>query len=285
MTPSAAGTPIPSRAASFGLFTVDVEDWFHPLVKDPLRWDEFEDRIEAPTVGLLEALEATGNHGTFFVLGWVAERHPDLVRRILAGGHEVGCHGHHHLSLATIDPDQFREDLRRALDALRIAGAGDIVSFRAPYFSVNAKTAWALPILASNGLRINSSVFPLKIGYYGQRAAPNAPHRWGSVHEFPITLPVIAGQRVPLTGGFYARFFPATWTIEGLRRVFASDREPMFYVHPWELDPFHPRMRIGRFLTFRHYVRLERMKKIVLEILRRWRWRSLRASFDARDGN
>src|SRR5215831_6184206 len=146
-----------------GIFTVDVEDWFHPLVKDPEGWAGLEDRVVTPTLRLLEALEAGGNRGTFFVLGWIAERHPDLVRRLIDGGHEVGCHGYHHLSLARIGAERFREDLVRSLTALRAAGAGEIVSFRAPYFSMNRRTAWALPILAELGFRIDSSVFPLKL--------------------------------------------------------------------------------------------------------------------------
>jgi polysaccharide deacetylase family protein (PEP-CTERM system associated) len=262
-----------------GLFTVDVEDWFHPLIKDPSRWDQFEDRIEVPTRRLLEALESTGNRGTFFVLGWIAERHPALVRRILEGGHEVGCHGHHHLSLAWIDRERFRDDLVRSLAALRAAGAVEIVSFRAPYFSVNARTEWALPILAEHGIAIDSSVFPLRTGYYGHGAAANEPHPRGPVFEYPITLPLVAGVRVPFTGGFYSRFFPSSWTIEGVRRVAAAGGEPMFYIHPWELDPDQPRIRVGRFLTFRHYVRLERSAAILTVLLQRWRWRSLRDAY------
>jgi polysaccharide deacetylase family protein (PEP-CTERM system associated) len=263
------------------MFTVDVEDWFHPLIKDPSRWDQYEDRIERPCERLLALLESSGNRGTFFVLGWVAERHPDLVRRILAGGHEVGCHGHHHLSLAWIDPDRFRDDLARSLDALRAAGATDVVSFRAPYFSINRRTEWALPILAAHGLRIDSSIFPLKLGYYGQHAAPNTPHRRGPLTEYPITLPEFGGVRLPITGGFYSRFFPAAWSLAGIRRVFEAGSEPMFYVHPWELDPTHPRIRVGRFLTYRHYVRLERTEQIIAAILERWQWRSIRERDDA----
>jgi len=264
------------------MFTVDVEDWFHPLVKDPSGWEQFEDRIERSTDLLLSLLAESDNRGTFFVLGWVAERHPGLVRRILDGGHEVGCHGHHHLSLGRIDPGQFRDDLRRSLAALRSAGARDVVSFRAPYFSVNRSTEWALPILAEHGLRIDSSIFPLKLGYYGQHAAPNTPHRLGSVMEYPITLPEVAGVRMPMTGGFYSRFFPADWTLFGVRRVLDAGGVPMFYVHPWELDPEHPRLRVGRFLTFRHYLRLERTQEIVRALLRRFRWRSIREYDEAR---
>jgi polysaccharide deacetylase family protein (PEP-CTERM system associated) len=273
--------PRPPADASRGIFTVDVEDWFHPLVKDPERWTALEDRVVAPTVDLLEMLEATGNRGTFFVLGWIAERHPDLVRRIVAGGHELGCHGHHHLSLAWIDASRFRDDLRRSLAALHAAGASEVVSFRAPYFSMNDRTAWALPILAEHGFRIDSSVFPLKLGYYGQRAAPNQPYRWGPLVECPITLPTVAGLRVPLSGGFYSRFFPMSWTMDGVARVASRGDRPMFYVHPWELDPDQPRMSAGRFITYRHYLRLERTRGVVHRLLEGWRWGTVRDAMSA----
>jgi len=224
----------------------------------------------------VDVLESTGNRATFFVLGWIAERHPDLVRRLIEGGHEIGCHGHHHLSLARIGPERFREDLVRSLAALRAAGAGDVVSFRAPYFSMNRRTAWALPILAELGFRIDSSVFPLKLGYYGQHAAPNGPHRWGPLLEWPITLPTIAGLRVPLTGGFYSRFFPVTWTVAGVDRVVSRRETPMFYVHPWELDPDQPHLHASRFLQFRHYLRLERTLEVIRALLDRWRWGTVR---------
>jgi len=266
-----------------GTFTVDVEDWFHPLIKDPLRWSQFESRIVAPTVALCERLEAAGSRGTFFVLGWVAAQHPDLVRRIRAGGHEVGCHGHDHLSLKRLDAPRFRADLERALEALRAAGADDVISYRAPYFSLDRTTRWAIPILAEFGFTIDSSVFPLQTGYYGDGAARNRPFRIGPLVEVPITLPTVMGLRLPLAGGFYSRFFPASWTLSGVERVLAQGACPMFYIHPWELDPGQPRIRVGRFLTYRHYVRLERPAEILDTLLRRWSWGTVRESVQTGD--
>src|SRR5439155_18017511 len=122
----------------------------------------------------------------------------------------------------------------------------------------------------------------LRIGYYGQGSAPNAPFRHGPVYEFPMTLPALAGVRVPLTGGFYSRLFPSAWTIDGVRRVFAAGGEPIFYIHPWELDVEQPRVRVGRFLTLRHYWCLRGTSCLVAELLRRWRWHSLRDSLALR---
>jgi polysaccharide deacetylase family protein (PEP-CTERM system associated) len=264
-----------------GFFTVDVEDWYHPLVKDPAAWAPLEDRIVPACDRLLRLLAETGNRGTFFVLGWLAERHPELVRAILAGGHEVGCHGHHHLSLRGLDPARFRNDLRASLRALRAAGATEVVSYRAPYFSLDDRTRWALPILEAEGIRIDSSLFPLGTGYYGRRGAPGRPHRFGPLLEFPISLPAVAGQRLPLTGGFYARFFPRSWILWAVARQIARGEAPVFYVHPWELDPAQPRLRAGRFLTYRHYLHLDRTEATVRALLARHRWRPLRDGLDA----
>jgi len=255
---------------------VDVEDWYHPLIKDPAEWHRYEDRIVPSTVRLLELLEAGGNRATCFVLGAVAERHPELVRRILAGGHEVGSHGYHHQALHGLDPVSFRDDLRRSLEALRNGGAGDVVSYRAPYFSLGRDTAWALGILAEHGLRFDSSVFPLRTGYYGDSRGANRPYAWGPLLEFPVVLPRIGGLRVPLSGGFYSRLFPTALVRAGVARVRATGIEPMFYIHPWEMDPGQPRIRVGAFLTWRHYLRLDRTESMLSEILRRWQWRSLR---------
>jgi len=270
-------------SGGFGIFTVDVEDWYHGLIRDPDRWAACEDRILGPTEHLLGLLRSTGNHGTFFVLGSIAKRHPELVRRIVEDGHEVGCHGYQHISLKRLDPAQFREDLERALAALREAGAQEVVSYRAPFFSLERKAGWALDILADCGIRIDSSVFPMRIGYYGSARARNHPHLAGRIWEYPVTLPSFGGLRLPLAGGFYCRFFPLSWTLAGIRYQLSRGAEPVFYIHPWELDPEHPRITVGRFLTYRHYLRLDRTEQVLRELLQRWRWRSLRECHAARE--
>jgi polysaccharide deacetylase family protein (PEP-CTERM system associated) len=259
-----------------GILTVDVEDWHHAMVKDPARWDDYEDRVVAPTLRLLDLFAAAGATATFFVLGHVAERHPELVRRIRDDGHEVACHGHHHLSLEWLDAPAFEADLVRALEAIDRAGGERVTAYRAPYFSLNARTAWAEPVLARHGIVADSSVFPLKFGYYGQNGTPNVPHRRGGLDEFPITLPELLGQRLPLTGGFYMRFFPAGWTSWAVRRVQRAGHTPMFYLHPWEIDPGQPRIAVGRFLTLRHYLGLDRAEAKLVRLLREHPWKSLR---------
>lgn len=259
-----------------GVFTVDVEDWYHPLLRDPGRWAGLEDRISIGTERLLALLGEGGHQATFFVLGDVAARHPELVRAILDAGHEVGSHSHLHRPLTTLSPAEFGDDLRRSLDALASAGANDVVSFRAPYFSLDSRMSWALEILTENGIRIDSSIFPLGTGYYGDRTSPNEPHELGPLTEVPIALPVVAGLRLPLAGGFYARFFPPGWTLAAVRRLRAQRQTPVFYIHPWELDACQPRIEVSRFLAFRHYLRLSRTEETVRTVLATGPWTSIR---------
>jgi polysaccharide deacetylase family protein (PEP-CTERM system associated) len=265
----------PGETSRAGFFTIDVEDWYHPLVRDPSLWSSQESRIVGPMRRLLQLLAETQNKATFFVLGDVAVRHPELVDAIQQGGHEVGCHGHNHLTLKGLKPEAFKEDLRKSLAALRTAGAKKVVSFRAPFFSLDESNMWALQILADEGIRIDSSIFPLRTGYYGINGARAVPHQLGPILEVPISLPTLGGVRLPLNGGFYARFFPRWLTNWGLRRQFSSNPAPMYYIHPWELDPAQPRLPVGRFLAFRHYLRLENTDGLIQDILKRYRWRPL----------
>jgi polysaccharide deacetylase family protein (PEP-CTERM system associated) len=284
VSPPTSGAQFADESGSrWGMFTVDVEDWYHPLEKRPDHWHGLEDRVESSTDRLLRLLAEGGNTATFFVLGHVAERHPGLVAKIAASGHEVGTHGHFHRSLEWLDPREFRDDLQRSLRALSRAGAREVISYRAPYFSLNDKTAWALPILAEAGIRIDSSTFPLWTGSYGSGAIPNRPHRRGPIWEVPVILPTVAGLRLPLSGGFYCRLFPASLTTAGIGRVLAAGSHPVFYIHPWELDPGHPWLWGDRFRTLRHYLRLGKTEGLVRRVLTVCRWRHLSHSLLRRE--
>jgi polysaccharide deacetylase family protein (PEP-CTERM system associated) len=235
-----------------------------------------EDRVAIGTELLLDLLATTGNTATFFVLGAVADSHPELVRRILADGHEVGSHGHEHLSLKSIQPWEFERDLDASLEALARAGASEVVSYRAPYFSLDTKTLWSIPTLLKAGIRNDSSIFPLMTGYYGDKRMPNHPVRLGELREYPITLPEFRGWRVPITGGFYCRLFPASWTVRGIRSILLAGNLPVFYIHPWELDPDQPRFEpSSRFLGFRHYLRLDSTIATLERILSECSWGSI----------
>lgn len=233
-------------------FTVDVEDWFCVRnlrgVIRPGTWGERESRVESSTLRVLDLLDAADVHGTFFVLGWVAEHHPDLVREIDRRGHEVGCHSHAHEMVSEQTPAAFEADLARALDTIRALVDQPVIGYRAPSFSITSAQAWAFPILAGNGIRYDSSVFPFG-GHpdYGIADAPLGIHETGAgVLEFPMTCVPVAGRRVPVGGGGYFRHYPYALTRLLLRRHNAAGRPFAFYVHPWELDPDQPRVSPGR---------------------------------------
>jgi polysaccharide deacetylase family protein (PEP-CTERM system associated) len=242
--------------------TIDVEEWFHICgVDGPLatnRWPALQSRIEFTTDLTLELLARHGIRATFFVLGWVADRHPALVRRILSGGHEIGSHGWSHRWVYELDEASFEEDLTRANAALESAGAPRPIGYRAPEWSINDRSLWALAVLAGRGFRYDSSMTPLRL--IGNPQYPQVPHRretaGGSLLEIPPLTARRFGQRMPLGGGWGLRMSrPAVVT----REIEAHNRrgEPVtLFVHPWELDPEPPRVDLPLPLRFSHYFRL-----------------------------
>jgi len=238
-------------------FTVDLEDWFcvgnMESVFPPSGWHEQELRIERPAELLLELLKKHKVRATFFVLGWIAERCPELVRKICEAGHEIGLHGCEHVRVTSIDSETFKADLSRAFDAVLAAGVPReaIAGYRAPSFSIVEKTAWALEILASFGLKYDSSIVPFT-GHpdYGWKNVPNAIHRTPQgIVEVPMT---------PGFGGGYFRLFPYAVTKWIAKRANRRGRPAIFYVHPWELDPGQPKISLSPTKRFRHYVNLNK---------------------------
>ena len=259
-----------------GIFTVDVEDWYDPLDGAALETQP-ECRAHIGTERLLDLLDRHSTRATFFVLGTVADRQPWLVEMIAARGHEIGSHGHHHERLHGLGARAFRDDLLRSIDTLQRAGAPTVRSYRAPYFSLDAETQWAVPALAEAGIRVDSSVFPMRTGRYGVRAS-SVPRivealRGSGIVELPISLPHVGPFSVPLAGGFYCRLFPPTWTLAALQHV-AARGTPVFYIHPWELDPSQPRVALRHFAAFRHYLRLRATANVVDRVLGSMPWMS-----------
>ena len=244
--------------------SIDLEDWFCVAnFKDAIpreRWDTCELRVEQNTRRLLALFDRHQTKATFFVLGWVAERVPDLIQEIEAAGHEIGTHGYNHQMLTEMDPDSFDADLRRSLEVLRACTRGDIVGYRAPSFTVTERTMWAIDVLARHGLRYDSSIFP--VGFHPDYGVADAPleiydHPQG-VREFPMSVAEILGKRIPCSGGGYFRLLPYAATRALLRRCNGAGRPFVFYLHPWEVDPTQPRVRIPLTKRFRHYVNLRR---------------------------
>lgn len=236
-------------------------------------WPQFPCRVAENTRRVLELLELTGARATFFVLGWVAEREPRLVREILSAGHEVGCHSYRHSPIWRMKPEEFRADTRRARRAIEDAGGQGVIGYRAPTFSVVRKSLWAIEILAEEGFLYDSSVFPTRHDLYGMPEAPRYPFQWAcgnghSIFEIPLLTVRVLRWNLPVAGGGYLRILPMWYTRWALRRVREREGRPVVvYFHPWELDPDQPRL-LGRWKSvFRHYFNLRRMEGRIRELL------------------
>jgi polysaccharide deacetylase family protein (PEP-CTERM system associated) len=249
--------------------TVDVEDYFQVQafagVISPDQWDGFESRVEANTHRVLDLLAGHGLKATFFVLGWEAERRPDLVRRIAAEGHEVACHGYGHQLIYRIGPEAFRRDVRQAKALLEDIVGHPVNGYRSPSYSITARSLWALDILIEEGFSYDSSIFPVIHDTYGIPDAPRFPHviqrPSGTIVEFPPSTLEMRGfgltYRLPVAGGGYLRLFPASLVRWALASIARREAKPaVLYFHPWELDPGQPRIRAGLKSRLRHYLNL-----------------------------
>ena len=244
--------------------TFDVEEYFHAeafaRVLRPEEWPSLESRVVATTERLLDILDRERVCATFFVLGWVAERHPSLVREIASLGHEIGCHGYGHQMISRLTRVEFERDVTRAKAALEDATGRPVIGYRAPTFSIMRDTLWSLDVLCEAGFRYDSSIFPILHDRYGIPDAPRFPHRMkapngGELTEFPLSTVLVLGRRVPVAGGGYFRLFPYALTRRAIARINARDGQPaMIYLHPWEIDPDQPRLPVGPLTRFRHLV-------------------------------
>ena len=255
------------------VMSIDLEDWFCVYNLSRLipytDWDRCESRVERNTLRLLELFRKHRVEATFFVLGWVADRFPDLVKEIERGGHEV-AHGYSHRLLTFMSPEEFRADLLRSLEVLAKTASQEVRGFRAPSFSLTPKTLWAVDILKESGIRYDSSVFP--VGFhpeYGMVSADPRPHELADgLTELPMGVAEVLGRRIPCGGGGYFRLFPYPLTRRLMRRCNAQGRPVIFYLHPWEVDPGQPRVQGMSWSTrFRHYNNLERTEERLERLL------------------
>ena len=245
----------------------DIEEHFQVAAFDCAarrrHWNTQESRVERNTDVILDILDKRGVKATMFVLGWVAERHKALVKRIVDTGHELASHGYAHELITAQTPHIFREDVRRAKKVLEDIGGKAVLGYRAPTFSIIKGTEWALPVLVEEGYRYDSSIFPTVHDSYGMSGANPAIHTLetdsGPIIEVPPSVCDLAGLKIPVAGGGYFRLFPYSFMKKLLRRVEAQGQPLIMYLHPWELDPDQPRMRGSLLSRFRHYLNLEKV--------------------------
>jgi polysaccharide deacetylase family protein (PEP-CTERM system associated) len=269
--------------------TVDVEDYFQVGAFERVisrdTWDSFERRVEASTDRLLDQFARHGAHGTFFTLGWVAERHPALVRRIVAAGHELASHGWDHTRADAQDPPTFAADVRRTRLLLEDIGGAAVRGYRAATFSIGPKNPWAFDVLAEQGYTYSSSIYPVRHDTYGAPDAPRLPYSAGSgrLWELPMTTVRTLGRNLPCSGGGYFRLLPYAVFRRGLTRFNRTEGQPgIFYIHPWEVDPSQPRIAAARPLArFRHTVNLSRTEPRLERLLTEFRWDRIDRVFGA----
>jgi polysaccharide deacetylase family protein (PEP-CTERM system associated) len=260
--------------------TVDVEDYFQVQAFahciDRKDWDGFPRRVDLNTNRILEQFSAHGVKATFFTLGWVAERFPALIRRIVADGHELASHGWDHTRVDAQEPETFRADIRRTRALLEDTGGVRVSGYRAATFSIGARTLWAFSILRQEGYGYSSSINPIRHDLYGMPDAPRVPFRpdRDGVLEIPMTTVRLMGRNWPCSGGGYFRLLPTMLYRAGLRRVNRRDGQPgIFYFHPWEIDPGQPRVdNAGWKSRLRHYTNLSRMAGDLDDLLRDFAW-------------
>ena len=257
--------------------SIDVEDYFQvaALAKwAPTKsWDDFPLRVEQNTQKILALFEEHNIKATFFVLGWIAERCPQLIQEIVAAGHELGSHGYSHQLVYNQTPEIFRSETERSKKMLEDLTGVQIHGYRAASYSITEKSLWALDIIAETGFSYDSSIFPVKHDRYGIPNATEIPHRLTTpagyqLTEFPITALKLGNYKLPIAGGGYFRLFPYWFSEWGLKRVNRKQKQPfVFYLHPWEIDPEQPRLPATGLSKFRHYNNLhvceERLKKLL----------------------
>ena len=265
----------------------DVEEFFQVanlrghFAKDA--WDGVPSRLDLGMHAVLLCLARHGAHATFFFLGWVAERRPDLVRRCLAEGHEVASHGYDHDPVHKMTPESFCEDARRTRLVLESLSGSPVLGYRAPSFSITTKTLWALDALLDAGYAYDSSIFPIRRPDYGIPGADRAPHAartpsGRSIAEFPLTVANFLGRAIPVSGGGYFRMFPFAVTRWGFAKANREGRPAVFYLHPWEIDASQPclRHKTGPIGSFRHYVGLKRAAGKLEKLLAAFPFRPMR---------
>ena len=261
--------------------SVDVEDWFqvgafeNVIARDS--WDGISTRVEGNISRILDLFAEADVRGTFFALGWIAERHPKMIRRIADAGHEIASHGYDHARVFTLDRKGFADDIRKARSILEDCSGQDVIGYRAPSFSIDARSLWAFDELAEQGYAYSSSVAPVVHDHYGWREAPRFSFRpvlGSDLIEIPVTTAMLGRRRVAAGGGGFFRVLPYAFSRWAIRQVNDHEHRPaIFYFHPWEIDPKQPRVANAPLRSkLRHYTNLERMESKLSDLLREFSW-------------
>jgi polysaccharide deacetylase family protein (PEP-CTERM system associated) len=277
VSPIAPGATAPIVNA----ISVDVEDYYHVSVFDGVLpradWPKLESRVCANTERLLDMFDEYEVRGTFFVLGLVGERFPDLVRTIASRGHEVASHGYAHRLIYDQTPTAFRADVRRAKTLLEDACGHRVAGYRAPSYSITPRSLWALDVLLEEGYQYDSSIFPIRHDRYGIPISERRPYavrrKAGNLIEVPASTTNVGPMNLPVAGGGYFRILPYWWTKWGISRVNRVEQRPVvFYLHPWEIDPGQPRLKAGQLSAFRHYRHLDQTESRLRQLLTDFRF-------------
>jgi polysaccharide deacetylase family protein (PEP-CTERM system associated) len=261
--------------------SVDVEDWFQvgafENVIERGDWDSIKTRVEDNVLRVIDLFAAADVRATFFTLGWVAKRHPAMIRRIVDAGHEIASHGYDHARVFTFDRKSFAEDIRKAREIIEDCSGQKVTGYRAPSFSIDGRTPWAFAELAEQGYAYSSSVAPVVHDHYGWPQAPRFAFRplpWADLVELPVTTAMLGGRRVAAGGGGFFRVLPYGFSRWAIRQVNRREGRPaVFYFHPWEVDPAQPRVAHAPLRSrFRHYTGLTRMADKLRDLVKEFRW-------------
>ncbi len=268
--------------------TVDVEDYFQVSAFESYisknQWDKLPQRVEQNTNRVLDIFAKHEVKATFFTLGWVAERYPDLVKRIVKEGHELACHGYEHIRVTQQTPEQFRADISKTKKILENLGGCEVKGYRAASYSINKTNLWALDILQEEGFKYSSSIYPVKHDLYGIPDAPRFMYEsisGSNFKEIPITTLRFGGKNIPCGGGGFFRFYPYIFSKWAFNRVNNQENQAgLFYFHPWEIDPEQPKQDDLSLKTqFRHYLNLNRMENRLEQLLSDFEWDTMENVF------
>ena len=265
--------------------TIDVEDWYHSVTSIPFNeWHKYEDRVEQCTNKILNILKTFQTKATFFCLGYIAEKYPKLIEAIKQDGHEIGTHGFAHQLVYDLTPNEFRKDLKKSVKVLEQVTGENILGYRAPYWTITKDSYWALDIIADEGLKYDASIYPIKTYMYGIPGSPIYPYEIDLEHnkkllEIPPTVVKYFGRRVPVAGGFYLRALPYKFVKFALRKVNSFDKPAVVYLHPPEIDPDKPKLKLPPREKFLHYYNLATIESKLIHLLKDFKFSSIKNIF------